>query len=512
MTEDTETMTEREKTQAVLTLTNLIWHFTGVKPASTDLPTLEAAWASIQATHSKEVAAYLAEERKPEGTEGGVAELPETEEHECDRLWTLIAADIALGSTFVNDEGGPVTRDSPLALLRICAGEIERDELVEWLEAVGVETAEKTLSELRAIAAELDAPGLVDAMRATDDAPLAEQLRSESRTTAKRRAAVIAASLGLEVMGEPTRREEECELSQDELLSRGEHLAQLVEAVTELEQQKKDYAATINARIKVLQEETAEVAKPLRTHRDEVEVDIAFLGDFAANEVLIVRLDTGDVVDRRPMNGPERERLAQRSLFPTPDETLTDEEVQRLTEQHGEEKVASVIELISTHGAASVESALDIVLSRMQQDDDVEEPPALTHGMWPAALRRDPIGPLQPGRVTKACVEDARFDGAHVLWVEVRDETDLVVSARQRHARYIIGEGRYAFVPWPGEPDVEEWQSEATGEDVGRVAYAVDQDEAEDEAEDDAPAARPEWSGGDEQRRQARKNLLGLEG
>lgn len=77
------------------------------------------------------------------------------------------------------------------------------------------------------------------------------------------------------------------------------------------------------------QDEVDRLLIMVKSHKETRSVDVAAHGVLESNELVVVRLDTGEVVSRRAMDSGERERAAQTSL-PLPPEPTTDKAAKSL--------------------------------------------------------------------------------------------------------------------------------------------------------------------------------------
>lgn len=91
-------------------------------------------------------------------------------------------------------------------------------------------------------------------------------------------------------------------LTDDELLHRGNTLAELLDKIDSLEQQKKDSAADFKNQIETKETEASELSMVIRQKTEIREVEVRERKDYTVRKIYMVRLDTGEIYDSRPMN------------------------------------------------------------------------------------------------------------------------------------------------------------------------------------------------------------------
>lgn len=98
-----------------------------------------------------------------------------------------------------------------------------------------------------------------------------------------------------------------CKLTDEELNSRRDRLAQLVRELALEEQAKKDTAALHADRIKVLERDVFQVADEIRDRAEYRQVVVKREKDFEAGIEQTIRVDTHEVVDVRALGPNEKQ-------------------------------------------------------------------------------------------------------------------------------------------------------------------------------------------------------------
>lgn len=94
-----------------------------------------------------------------------------------------------------------------------------------------------------------------------------------------------------------------CRLTEAELLKKGDRLAAIELEIAEL----KDKRAGVSAEIKDLADERADLADAVDRKLEKRKVPCEWRKDFEAQRVVLVRLDTAEVVDERPLTADDRQ-------------------------------------------------------------------------------------------------------------------------------------------------------------------------------------------------------------
>lgn len=115
-----------------------------------------------------------------------------------------------------------------------------------------------------------------------------------------------------EETGATETRELTCDLSDEDVIERAKALAHALSEVNVLEVQRRASAKHFGEDIKALEREVEKLAVSIRTRQELREVECLEKREFRTNEVVVVRTDTGDVIDSRAMTIEER----QECLFP----------------------------------------------------------------------------------------------------------------------------------------------------------------------------------------------------
>jgi hypothetical protein len=102
-------------------------------------------------------------------------------------------------------------------------------------------------------------------------------------------------------------KEIEHHFSLDELRNLGISLANAIADIETLTQEKVDFMADLKGRHKDAQAKVKLLAEKIRTGSEVRLVECRLEKDFLANAVRIYRLDTGELVEERPMTQEERQ-------------------------------------------------------------------------------------------------------------------------------------------------------------------------------------------------------------
>lgn len=98
-----------------------------------------------------------------------------------------------------------------------------------------------------------------------------------------------------------------CLLTEDESREMGGELAQRYSEITDLEDQKKAVTSDFKSRIDAASAEASRIARMISNGYEFREVECEVVQDYEMGEVLIVRLDTGETIERRRMTPEERQ-------------------------------------------------------------------------------------------------------------------------------------------------------------------------------------------------------------
>jgi hypothetical protein len=105
-----------------------------------------------------------------------------------------------------------------------------------------------------------------------------------------------------------------CDLEPIEVTEFGEKLALLEERRGELQAEKKEFVADINDQLKSVDAEMSTLAKAVRDKKIEREVETKTIPDTDKWEMVTLRQDTGEEIDRREMSDRERMKHGQMEL------------------------------------------------------------------------------------------------------------------------------------------------------------------------------------------------------
>ena len=108
-------------------------------------------------------------------------------------------------------------------------------------------------------------------------------------------------------------------LTEQELIAKGAELSAMIKALSYEEAEKKSVADAFKARITDLDTQIQRLAQIVRDKKEFRPVEVIEQPDYDAMMMRTVRLDTGEVVSSRPLEGSER----QRPLFGLSDRATT---------------------------------------------------------------------------------------------------------------------------------------------------------------------------------------------
>lgn len=105
-------------------------------------------------------------------------------------------------------------------------------------------------------------------------------------------------------------------LTDGELLAKSKELAAKITELDEVEDRKKSAVAQCKVKSDELDLDIHKIARILRTGREDREVEVSEIRNDPARTIEVVRLDTGEIVESRPMTIHE----LQKPLFPEKEE------------------------------------------------------------------------------------------------------------------------------------------------------------------------------------------------
>lgn len=112
-------------------------------------------------------------------------------------------------------------------------------------------------------------------------------------------------------------KELECKLTSEEIRNLGVALANAIGELESLEQEKADFMADLKSRQKDARAKMKLLAEKIRSGLEVRLVECRIEKDFLANAVRAYRLDTGDLVEERPMTPEERQMMLMPETEPT---------------------------------------------------------------------------------------------------------------------------------------------------------------------------------------------------
>lgn len=99
-----------------------------------------------------------------------------------------------------------------------------------------------------------------------------------------------------------------CRLTEDELRQRGDALAEVVQELHAEEQRQADVKAQMKARVTELEAKQTRFAITISRKEEYRDIECDVFGDPERGVVELVRRDSGEVVETRPMTEDERQR------------------------------------------------------------------------------------------------------------------------------------------------------------------------------------------------------------
>jgi len=108
----------------------------------------------------------------------------------------------------------------------------------------------------------------------------------------------------------------ECQLSENELLDKGQELSTLIQDVKKLDEEKKENAADYKVRIDGKTIDARAIARVIKDGFETRTVEITEQRDYALRTITTFRKDTGEIVQTRPMR---TEDLQEPIAFPAED-------------------------------------------------------------------------------------------------------------------------------------------------------------------------------------------------
>ena len=106
-----------------------------------------------------------------------------------------------------------------------------------------------------------------------------------------------------------------CALTNDELLEKGQLAAGCVAELRKLEDEKAEAAKRIGEAIKEKQSEQRRLAHEISTRSEVRPVECRTVALFQTRQMITVREDTGETVEKRPMTDGEVAAMKQGRLF-----------------------------------------------------------------------------------------------------------------------------------------------------------------------------------------------------
>lgn len=96
-------------------------------------------------------------------------------------------------------------------------------------------------------------------------------------------------------------------LSKSEVVERGQLAAQVLHKIDEAEAEKKRVAADVKERTEALESELRRLSYIVEREEEDRTVECSWHFDFMKNEKNLIREDTGEVVETKPMTDEERQ-------------------------------------------------------------------------------------------------------------------------------------------------------------------------------------------------------------
>ena len=96
-------------------------------------------------------------------------------------------------------------------------------------------------------------------------------------------------------------------LTENELLIKGQELADLERQLSEVEDEKREVSKEFSGRIEGMKNRISETANTINSKQEIRDVEVAVSMDYKSLTVRVVRTDTGEIVSERLMSDKERQ-------------------------------------------------------------------------------------------------------------------------------------------------------------------------------------------------------------
>jgi hypothetical protein len=111
-----------------------------------------------------------------------------------------------------------------------------------------------------------------------------------------------------EVLIKTVTRNVPCRLTEDELRQRGDSLAEVVESRHAEEKRQADLKSQMKARITELEAKQTQLAIAISRKEEYRDVSCDIFGDPTHDTATVVRRDTGEAIEKRPLTDAERQK------------------------------------------------------------------------------------------------------------------------------------------------------------------------------------------------------------
>lgn len=99
-----------------------------------------------------------------------------------------------------------------------------------------------------------------------------------------------------------------CKLTDAELLSKADELSVVVQEINAEEDRQTDLKAQMKARLTELDARKTRLAITIGRKEEYRDTDVSVMADIQAGTVSVTRVDTGEIIETRPMTEDEKQR------------------------------------------------------------------------------------------------------------------------------------------------------------------------------------------------------------
>jgi hypothetical protein len=275
-----------------------------------------------------------------------------------------------------------------------------------------------------------------------------------------------------------------CDLTNVERLEKGRALAEADAECARIEEEKGRVAAQYAAQIKTATSRRHELAGAIRQGYEFRDVTCSVQHVYSDREVLVVRLDTGEVIERRGMNPTElrqAERRAQGSLFqedekPQAEPVMladTDPDAQAAKAAEGAEEAPELPEETDEDATAPGAEEADASADAQQDGEAAAEP-------TPAGEAASPEAVTPPAALLDCATTEQAF--VEALRLATLDELRAALPRRRKAAHLAIAQEISSRTNPGGTAKNEDTEGQETAADATEPAPAAPGETPDDPA------------------------------